>query len=379
MFSKFIKNGFNLNEYNRLLNKTIDLIYSSKGYRDLIEKKRRDKNKQHGIHLKIIKRIEKRETVEGIRERQEKDRLHRARWVKRKKGLLGLLLFIPGFIQAGTITRKFPDYYKIGQSTGITITIIPSTNTVAYILEDEVPLGINVSGINCNGIGDKGSWNPVSRKVQWGIYEDTSTRIFTYNMIPQVTSGTKTFNVQAGFTDSDYNIIYLNKGGDVLKAETFYSWRLLKFLQIELSNPGTQALGDFDGDGIVTLMEYAGAMNPKGSDANLAPSTFTSSGITVISYRRSKVAYDMSYDVYYATSSSGLWKTGNALVQQFSKSDNGTNYIIQTKAMNPGYLTLVIKNSTTPSYLTSYPYPVTSRNLVLPYPTPSPDDKFGAY
>jgi|GEM_PF-1628498 len=91
------------------------------------------------------------------------------------------LLALPGessIVAGGTAVSSFnPTSYTPGIGIAVSIAVTPDASTVAYAVEDQVPVGWTVSNINSSGTFDS-----VNRKVKWGLFFDNSQRTFTYTV-----------------------------------------------------------------------------------------------------------------------------------------------------------------------------------------------------
>ena len=76
----------------------------------------------------------------------------------------------------------------------VTITVTPETAVSSYALEDNIPSGLSVTGINESGVFDS-----ANRKVKWGPWFDNSPRTLTYTLLPGSFTGTATLNGTVSF------------------------------------------------------------------------------------------------------------------------------------------------------------------------------------
>ena len=78
--------------------------------------------------------------------------------------------------QEGSVSQQNSAVRSIGGAS-VSITVTPAVGTSAYAVEESVPAGLTVSGINENGV-----WDNVNRKVKWGPWFDANTRTLTYTV-----------------------------------------------------------------------------------------------------------------------------------------------------------------------------------------------------
>jgi uncharacterized delta-60 repeat protein len=78
-------------------------------------------------------------------------------------------------------TRQAPSVYVPGEPVPVTLRVMPSSRTLAYAIEEQVPEDCVV-----NEISDGGEFNGARRTVRWGPFLDNSRRELTYQMISNI-------------------------------------------------------------------------------------------------------------------------------------------------------------------------------------------------
>jgi hypothetical protein len=90
---------------------------------------------------------------------------------------------------AGTATRQAPAVYVPGAPLTIAVAVAPEAVVNAYAVEDRVPVGWTVSGID-----EGGEWDAAQGKVKWGPFLDAAPRRLAYQVMPPPTArGTARF------------------------------------------------------------------------------------------------------------------------------------------------------------------------------------------
>ena len=99
--------------------------------------------------------------------------------------LVALALCAPN--AQGASLRSFDPDYRPGQDTRVTLSISPSTSTLAYALEETPPPGWSIKNANQSGA-------IVGGKIKWGLYFDNTARVFTYDAAPPAITSDQTFS-----------------------------------------------------------------------------------------------------------------------------------------------------------------------------------------
>ncbi len=85
----------------------------------------------------------------------------------------------------GFVTRILPDGYTAGNVLQVQLDCQPGADTVAYAVEDEIPLGWDVESIS-----DAGRFDAATRRVKFGPYFDNGPRLLTYEVrVPDHAAG----------------------------------------------------------------------------------------------------------------------------------------------------------------------------------------------
>jgi len=112
-----------------------------------------------------------------------------------------------------------------GDGLQVHITVFPDPDTKVYAVEDSPPAGWSVSGINNSGV-----WDSANKKVKWGIFFGSDTRVFSYTTTPP--AGSDPYGPCAGIVSFDG----VDQG----------------FVH------GVSALeGDLSGDGLVNMVDFS--------------------------------------------------------------------------------------------------------------------------
>ncbi|MEO8429154.1 MAG: Ig-like domain-containing protein, partial [Verrucomicrobiota bacterium] len=79
----------------------------------------------------------------------------------------------------GTVVRTPTSTLVPDAPITVTLTVVPSTSVKSYAVEDQPPRGWAVSDIS-----DSGVFDPMTRKVKWGLFLDDRRRTLTYHVVP---------------------------------------------------------------------------------------------------------------------------------------------------------------------------------------------------
>src|SRR5262249_25767652 len=83
-----------------------------------------------------------------------------------------------------------------GSLVTVSLQLVPTTNVLAYAVEDHPPTG----SADVQNISHGGSYDALNRAVKWGPFYDNGTRELTYEIIrPPGAAGTNTFTGLASF------------------------------------------------------------------------------------------------------------------------------------------------------------------------------------
>jgi outer membrane protein assembly factor BamB len=103
----------------------------------------------------------------------------------------------------GTAFCQMSNAFQPGQLIPVTIQVSPAGGTFGYALEDSPPAGWTVSQISSNGV-----WDPVSKKVKWGPFNDGRDRRLTYQVkVSAAPTNVVTFDGMACFNGTNTPII----------------------------------------------------------------------------------------------------------------------------------------------------------------------------
>ncbi len=93
------------------------------------------------------------------------------------------------------VVRSVPGGFTPGTPLVVTETVICNSGIGAYAVEDQTPVGWQVSNIS-----DGGSFDAANQKVKWGLFLDHSSRVLSYTLTPPANAATDgNFSGQAGF------------------------------------------------------------------------------------------------------------------------------------------------------------------------------------
>lgn len=81
---------------------------------------------------------------------------------------------------SGRAVSAMPTDYFPGVPFTVTLKVAPSSNTLAYAIEDRPPEGWAVTNIS-----DDGVVCPVTHKIRWGLFQDNAARIISYQVVPR--------------------------------------------------------------------------------------------------------------------------------------------------------------------------------------------------
>jgi hypothetical protein len=81
------------------------------------------------------------------------------------------------------VQRQLPAGYSPGSPVTVTLQANPGAQVLAYVVEDVLPANWTASNISDNGLFD-----PITQKVKFGPFLDTSARTLTYSATPPATA-----------------------------------------------------------------------------------------------------------------------------------------------------------------------------------------------
>ncbi len=98
----------------------------------------------------------------------------------------------------GTLIRSLPADYLPGLELTVTVSGVPAASVLVWVVEDQIPVGWQVTRISYSGVYDTGSG-----RVKWGPFLDTVPRLLTYTVSPPADARNDvTFSAQARFDDA---------------------------------------------------------------------------------------------------------------------------------------------------------------------------------
>jgi hypothetical protein len=97
--------------------------------------------------------------------------------------------------QANVVDRILPASWRSGRALSVTNRTSVAANVSGYAVEDQVPVGWAVGRISHGG-----TFDPLSRKVKWGLFLDHDPRILVFEATaPPATAGSVSFTGNASF------------------------------------------------------------------------------------------------------------------------------------------------------------------------------------
>jgi len=105
-------------------------------------------------------------------------------------------------VAGSTAVCSMANRYVSGVPILVTVDVNPTTNTLAYAVEEHVPIGWQVTDLNNNGVffGSAGV-------IKWGVFFDGISRVFSYRITPPAgASGIVAFNGVASFGGNSISI-----------------------------------------------------------------------------------------------------------------------------------------------------------------------------
>lgn len=94
-----------------------------------------------------------------------------------------------------TATRHLPEFYAPGFQALVTLDVTPLPSHKTYGVEESIPVGWTVASFS-----HAGRWDPVTRKIKWGPFDDTLVRQLTYQATPSASAAPLSiFSGQASF------------------------------------------------------------------------------------------------------------------------------------------------------------------------------------
>jgi len=118
----------------------------------------------------------------------------------------------------------------------------------------------------------------------------------------------------------------------------FNAWRFANFTAADLANPSlTGDLADYDGDGIVNLLEYAFGLAPKTPDVSGLPLVgIQPGGALSLAYTHVKGAADITY-IAEVSNDLSTWNSGAAYMSVIGTADHGaTETVTVASLLAPG-------------------------------------------
>lgn len=120
----------------------------------------------------------------------------------------------------------------------------------------------------------------------------------------------------------------------VIKGSAYSPWRVAAFSTADLGNAEvSDDLADPDHDGIPNILEYAMAGQPKGSDANCAPTAGHAGGYLTLTYRQSKSATDIAFMPQASSGIGGSWSSAGLV--ETGRVDHGTYWLVTVRDAIP--------------------------------------------
>jgi phosphodiesterase/alkaline phosphatase D-like protein len=92
-----------------------------------------------------------------------------------------------------SVNRSFvPTEYTPAEDVSVSLDVAPESSTQVYAVEDEPPAGWTVDS---GSINENGVWDPINKKVKWGLFYDNNERTLSYNLTAAADAcGTNTFS-----------------------------------------------------------------------------------------------------------------------------------------------------------------------------------------